>query len=136
MVGIPADEVVLTEVPRSGWAVTNQQDLTVALDTVITPELRKAGVAREMIRLVQTARKEANFDVTDRILLSWAAAGETADALREHAREVADAVLALEVTEHPDGKLPPDAGTSGARAGGDEELGERFWLIKAETCNA
>lgn len=41
---VTADEVALTEVPRSGWAVTNQQQVTVALDTVITPELRKAGV--------------------------------------------------------------------------------------------
>lgn len=132
---VTADEVALTEVPRSGWAVTNQQDVTVALDTVITPELRKAGVAREVIRLVQTARKEANFDVTDRILLSWAADGETADALREHERELADAVLAINITEHLDDNLPAEADTADAAAGEDDELGVRFWLVKAETCN-
>lgn len=80
------DDVFLTEVLRSGWAVTSQQDVTLALDTTITPELRKAGLVREVIRLVQTARKGVGFEVTDRIVLSWAANGETADALREPAR--------------------------------------------------
>src|SRR5262249_49488050 len=69
---VTLDEVTLTEVPRSGWAVNGQQDVTLALDTTITPELRRAGLAREVIRLVQTARKEAGFEVTDRVVLSWA----------------------------------------------------------------
>jgi len=131
---VTLDDVTFTEVPRSGWAVSSQQDMTVALDTTITPELRKAGLAREAIRLVQTARKEANLDVTDRILLSWAANGETADALREHERELADAVLAIEITEYPLPNLP-DAHASDTGLLKDDELGVQFWLVKADASN-
>ena len=132
---VTLNDVTLTEVPRSGWAVGSQQDMTVALDTTITPKLRKAGLAREAIRLVQTARKEANLDITDRILLSWAANGETADALREHERELADAVLAIEITEHPLPNLPADANASDTGLLEDDELGVRFWLVKADARN-
>ena len=80
---------------------------------------------------MQTARKEVGFDVTDRIMLSWAATGETADALREHERELADAVLAVEIAEHPltDIRAEADASDTGVR--NDDELGVRFWLVKA-----
>ncbi|MDQ3274976.1 MAG: isoleucine--tRNA ligase [Actinomycetota bacterium] len=127
-VAITPDEVTMSEVPRSGWAVNTQQNVTVALDTTITQDLRKAGLAREVIRLVQTARKDAGFEVTDRIVLSWAATGETADALREHQRELADAVLAVEINEHHDSELPADAATAD---GGDADLDVRFRLVKA-----
>jgi isoleucyl-tRNA synthetase len=130
---VTLEDVTLTEVPRSGWAVSGQQEMTVALDTTITPELRKAGLAREAIRLVQTARKEADLDVTDRILLSWAAHGETADALREHERELADAVLAVEITEHPLSDLPAEANSSHTGLLEDDEFGVHFWLVKADT---
>ncbi|MQA07400.1 MAG: isoleucine--tRNA ligase [Pseudonocardiaceae bacterium] len=129
-VTISGDDVTFSEVPRSGWAVTSQQDVTVALDTKITPELRKAGLAREIIRLVQTARKEADFDVTDRIWLSWAANGETADALREYERELSDAVLAVDITEHPLANVPTEADASDTGVRQDDELGVRFWLFK------
>jgi isoleucyl-tRNA synthetase len=126
------DEVALSEAPRSGWAVTSQQDVTVALDTTITPELRRAGVAREVIRLVQTARKDANFGITDRVVLSWAANGETADALREHERELADAVLAVDIAEYSLASIPAEADTSDTGVRGDDELGVRFWLVKED----
>jgi isoleucyl-tRNA synthetase len=128
---ISLDEVTLTETPRRGWAVASHQDVTLALDTTITPELRRAGVAREVIRLVQAARKEAGYEVTDRIMLSWAANGETAKALREHERELADAVLAVEITEHPLTDIPAEANASDAGVRRDDELGVRFWLTKA-----
>ncbi|HKS46202.1 MAG TPA: isoleucine--tRNA ligase [Amycolatopsis sp.] len=132
---VTTDEVTVTEVPRSGWAVTSQQDVTLALDTTITPELRKAGLAREVIRLVQTARKDADFEVTDRIALSWAADGETADALREYERELADAVLAIDIAEHPFTDIPAEASDSDTGVLGDDELGVRFWLVKATARN-
>lgn len=105
--------------------------MTLALDITVTPELRKAGLAREIIRLVQTARKEAGFEVTDRIELSWTANGETAEALREHERELADAVLAVEITEHPLTNPPAEATTSDSGVRQYDELGMRFWLVKA-----
>ncbi len=128
---VTSNDLILTEIPHSGWAVSSQQDMTVALDTTITPKLRKAGLAREVIRLVQIARKEAGLDVTDRILLSWAADGDTADALHEHERELADAVLAIKITEHPLSNVPAGDTSSGTWLFGDDELGVQFSLAKA-----
>ena len=71
------DEVIVSERPREGWSVVNEQGETVALDLELTPELRRAGLAREVVRLVQEARKTSGFDVSDRIALRWQADGET-----------------------------------------------------------
>ena len=93
------DEVIVSERPREGWSVVNEQGETVALDLELTPELVRAGVAREVVRMVQEARKNSGFDVSDRISLVWHADGDTAEALREHSGLVADEVLAVEMTE-------------------------------------
>jgi isoleucyl-tRNA synthetase len=95
------DEVILSERPREGWSVVNEQGETVALDLELTPDLVRSGLAREVVRLVQEARKNSGFDVSDRITLLWQADGETAEALREHAALVADEVLATEMREGP-----------------------------------
>ena len=70
-----------------------------ALDLTITPELRRAGLAREAVRLIQDARKSSGLDVSDRISLSWTATDTMAEALREHEALVADEVLATSITE-------------------------------------
>ncbi|WP_211255467.1 isoleucine--tRNA ligase [Actinocatenispora sera] len=94
---LSADEVVVTETPREGWAVAAESGATVALDLEVTPELRRAGLAREAIRLIQEARKSSGLQVSDRIAVRWdAAEAETADALTEHAALVADEVLAVD----------------------------------------
>jgi isoleucyl-tRNA synthetase len=90
------DEVIVSERPREGWSVVNEQGETVALDLHLTPVLVRAGLAREAIRLVQEARKNSGFDVSDRIALRWSAGDETAAALTEHAGLVAGEVLATE----------------------------------------
>lgn len=96
-VALSAEEVIITETPREGWSVASDSGATVALDLEITPELRRAGLARDVIRLVQEARKNSGLDVADRIALRWAAAdAELAEALAEHARLVADEVLATD----------------------------------------
>ncbi|MBU5857104.1 hypothetical protein JVV04_20420, partial [Vibrio cholerae O1] len=66
---VTADDVLLTERPREGWSVVNEQGETVALDLELTPELVRAGQAREVIRVVQEARKTSGLDVSDRIRL-------------------------------------------------------------------
>jgi len=113
-VEVVADEVLVSERPREGWSVVNEQGETVALDLELTPELVQAGLAREFIRAVQEARKASGFEVSDRISLTWAAdRQDVAEALRAHATLVADEVLATEVTEGTpaDGWFSdPDAG--------------------------
>ncbi len=101
-VELTSDDVIVSELPREGWSVINEHGETVALDLSLTPELVRAGRAREAIRLIQEARKTAGLDVVDRIRLRWSAAGETASALREHTDLVATEVLAVSVTESPE----------------------------------
>jgi isoleucyl-tRNA synthetase len=116
-----SDEVIVSERPREGWSVVNEQGETVALDLELTPELVRAGLAREAIRLVQEARKASGFEVSDRIDLWWQASGELAEALAEHTGLIADEVLATSVT----GQAPPDDALT---AHSDEELGLTLWL--------
>src|SRR5262249_36183737 len=61
-VSLGPDEVVITETPRSGWAVASGGGATVALDLEITPELRRAGAARDVVRLIQEARKASGLE--------------------------------------------------------------------------
>ena len=56
-------EVLLSERPKEGWSVVNEQGETVALDLEVTPELKQAGLAREVVRTLQEARKNAGLEV-------------------------------------------------------------------------
>jgi isoleucyl-tRNA synthetase len=112
-VEVQPDEVVVAERPREGWSVVNEQGETVALDLELTPALVRAGLAREVVRLVQEARKNTGFEVSDRIVLVWQAGGETATALRENGALVAAEVLATEIHEG-DPAAPVDGAPTGA----------------------
>jgi len=96
---VTADDVLLTERPREGWSVVNEQGETVALDLELTPELVRAGQAREVIRVVQEARKTSGLDVSDRIRLRLEAGAELSEAIAEHADLIADEVLAVELEQ-------------------------------------
>ncbi len=128
-VEVDAEQVIVTETPREGWAVATVGGETVALDLTITPELRLAGLARDVVRLVQEARKTAGLDVSDRIRLGWSASGELADALREHGAAVADEVLATSFDEVEAAAEPDLTDFSTHR---DAETGLNFWFRRAE----
>jgi isoleucyl-tRNA synthetase len=98
-VEVTAEEVIVSERPREGWSVVNEQGETVALDLEVTPELRRAGLAREAIRMIQEARKNSGFEVSDRIALTWVAEGEMAEAFAEHNALIAAEVLAASMAE-------------------------------------
>ena len=119
-VALSPDEVVVTETPRTGWAVASGAGETVALDLAITPALRRAGLVREVVRLVQDARKTSGLEVSDRIELWWQASGELADALEEGGARLGEEVLAVSV-----GPGPP---TADLAPHADPALGLRFWL--------
>jgi isoleucyl-tRNA synthetase len=122
---ISGDEIVVTETPRSGWAVASAGSDTVALDLELTHELRLAGLAREVIRFVQDARKNAGLEVTDRIELWWRVGGspEPAEAIRTHAEQITAEVLAVGLHE--------GAGADDLFSAEDEDLGLHVWLQKA-----
>jgi isoleucyl-tRNA synthetase len=124
-VDIGTDDVVITETPREGWAVAREGE-TVALDLTLTDALIRAGLAREIVRLVQEARKARDFDVTDRVEFAWQADGELAAALREHASTVAAEILATSV--HDD-----LAALAGEPDHSDPDLGLTFRLRRART---
>jgi isoleucyl-tRNA synthetase len=119
-VSLGPDEVVVTETPRTGWAVASAAGETVALDLEVTPELRRAGLVREAVRLVQEARKTSGLEVSDRIELWWQAEGELAQALHEGSARLGEEVLAVAVTA--------GAPTAQVLAHEDADLGLRFWL--------
>jgi isoleucyl-tRNA synthetase len=96
-IGLVADELVVSERPRSGWSVVNEHGETIALDLMLTPELVRAGLARDVVRLVQDARRVHGFEVTDRISLAWYAEGQLAEAVAEHAGAIGAEVLAREI---------------------------------------
>ncbi|BAK33066.1 isoleucyl-tRNA synthetase [Microlunatus phosphovorus NM-1] len=119
---VGAEDVLISERPREGWSVINQQGETVALDLTLTPELVRAGLAREVIRIVQESRKDSGFEVSDRITLSWSASSaELVEAIREHADTIAAEVLAVSITE-------ASAGDEGGRR--DDDLGLAFTLTR------
>ncbi|WP_338356802.1 isoleucine--tRNA ligase [Yeosuana marina] len=61
------DDVEITSQDIEGWLVANEGALTVALDVTITDDLRKEGIARELVNRIQNLRKDSGFEVTDRI---------------------------------------------------------------------
>ncbi|MFJ5800347.1 isoleucine--tRNA ligase [Streptomyces decoyicus] len=124
-ISLAPDEVIITETPREGWSVASDSGATVALDLEITPELRRAGLARDAIRLIQEARKNSGLDVADRIALRWQSTDEEVrTALTDHAGLISDEVLAEEFT-------PGEADGSYGTAFTDESLALTFQLRKA-----
>jgi isoleucyl-tRNA synthetase len=119
LVDVGADEVVLTETPREGWAVHHEGGESIALDLTLTPELRLLGLSRDVVRQVQEARKSSGLQVSDRIALRWQADGEVRDAVLAHGPAIAAEVLATTMTqEEPEGTVFTD-----------DETGLRFSVI-------
>ncbi|MBT0771304.1 isoleucine--tRNA ligase [Kineosporia sp. J2-2] len=112
-VDVNSDEVVVTELPRSGWVVETQRGVTIALDTEITPELEVEGLARDVVRVVQQARRDADLDISDRIRLVVSGPAEVLDAVRSHQEFVAGEVLADAVELSPEPLTGGYAGTVG-----------------------
>jgi isoleucyl-tRNA synthetase len=105
------DDVELTQEVREGWGVAAEGGTTVALDLDLTDDLRQEGLAREVVRLVQDARKAAGLDVTDRIELGLEAPPEVMEAVRAHRDHVFGEVLAV-------GEFGGDGGVSEAELDG------------------
>lgn len=121
-VELGAEDIFVTERPREGWSVVEEDGQTIALDLELTPALVSAGLAREAIRFIQETRKASGFDVSDRITLQWAAdRPELAEAVSSHTEQIADEVLATSMGQgEPDGEWATD-----------DELGLRILVAKA-----
>ena len=91
---IALDDLVVTEVPKSGWSVSSHDGESVALDLELTPALIAAGNVREVIRFIQERRKSDGFEISDRISVTWNATEEIAAAIESDQQHIADEVLA------------------------------------------
>ena len=116
---IELGDLVVTEVPKSGWMVASHEGESVALDLALSQTLIDAGNVREVIRYIQERRKGDGFEISDRIKVRWNADAAIVAAISQSASHISDEVLALEFTH--DASLPA----------GDNELQISAELIKA-----
>jgi isoleucyl-tRNA synthetase len=78
---LAAEDVMIQEQAREGLAVVSEYGITVAVDVKLTPELLGEGLAREVIRRVQNLRKEADFNLDDRIVTTYSSDDELSEAV-------------------------------------------------------
>ncbi len=123
-------EFVLQLVPKEGItaAALSTNDVVLVLDTNVTRELEAEGVARDFVRLVQQARKDAGLHVSDRIVLSVEADDATAAALRAHGDYVKEQVLATALAL---GSAPAGAFAVEGKVGSGAGAAVRIALAKA-----
>ena len=93
-------EIISEDIP--GWLVANEGRLTVALDITVTEELRKEGLARELVNRIQNLRKSNGYDITDKITVTVLSSDEMDEAIKEYNEYIANQVLAVsvEITDH------------------------------------
>ena len=89
-------EVISEDIP--GWLVANEGSLTVALDITVSDELRREGIARELVNRIQNIRKSQGFEITDKIDVVVTPNAATDEAVREYADYIGRQVLAESVT--------------------------------------
>ncbi len=88
-------EVISEDIP--GWLVANEGNVTVALDITLTPELRNEGIARDIVNRIQNIRKSRGYEITDKIVLTFAADPAYADAIDQFGDYISRQVLATEI---------------------------------------
>ena len=97
-VSLAREDMLIAPMQKPGYVAQSEGDFTVVLDSNITDELRREGYLREVISKVQTMRKEAGFEVTDRIAVYAAGSALIEDVIRTGEQTLKEGVLAVEVT--------------------------------------
>ena len=92
-------EVISEDIP--GWLVANEGNITVALDITITDDLRKEGIARELVNRIQNVRKSKDFNITDRIVVKITPDEHVNDAVAQFKDYIAKQVLAVAIELTP-----------------------------------
>jgi isoleucyl-tRNA synthetase len=99
-------EILVQTQPVEGLAVASDKLITVAVDAVITTELRQEGLGREIVRRIQDMRKKAGFNIEDRITTYYAASGELASVFKTWSDYIQAETLTSELVE---GEPPAEA---------------------------
>ena len=97
-VTVERDDVEIYNQDIPGWSVANDGTLTVALDLTVTPELRREGMAREVVKRIQTYRKEQGFEITDHIAVTLEDNAEVREAVEAHRDFILTQVLCDSLT--------------------------------------
>jgi isoleucyl-tRNA synthetase len=92
-----ADDFEITSEDMPGWLVATEGKLTVALDITVTEELRREGVARELINRIQNIRKDSGLEVTDKIRVDISDDELTRGAVEDFGGYIGAQTLALSV---------------------------------------
>ncbi|WP_290069629.1 isoleucine--tRNA ligase [Muribaculum intestinale] len=100
-------DIVSEDIP--GWEVATDGTVTVALDVTVTDELRREGIARDVVNRIQNLRKERGFNITDKIRLQFAPNPATDEALDTFADYISRQVLATELSVAPVDESDSDA---------------------------
>ncbi len=88
-------EIISEDIP--GWLVANEGRLTVALDITVTENLRKEGLARELVNRIQNLRKSSGYDITDKISVTVLSNDGMDEAIKDFNSYIANQVLAVSV---------------------------------------
>ena len=115
---LTAEDVLVTRKPKAGMVVASEGAIVVGLETALTPELVAEGLAREFVSHVQSMRKEADFEVTQRIVVTAEVDADVQAALTTHADYVKNETLATELNfgACPDSPALPDVDLNGHAA--------------------
>ena len=89
-------EILSEDIP--GWLVANEGKLTVALDVTVTEELRREGIARELVNRIQNIRKSSGLEITDKIKITLSKNQQTDDAVNEYKDYICNQVLGTSLT--------------------------------------
>ena len=95
---IETDDVDIYSEDIPGWLVANEGRLTVALEVTVTEELRREGIARELVNRIQNIRKSSGFEITDKINITLSKNKQTDDAVNEYKDYICNQVLATSLT--------------------------------------
>lgn len=93
------DDTLIEPMQKPGFVAESDKNMTVVLDTNLTPALIEEGFVREVISKLQTMRKEAGFEVTDRIVVAYKTTEKLADIIARGAEDIQKAVLAEELCQ-------------------------------------
>lgn len=91
------EEIQIQSAGLHGWEVESENGITVALDTSISDELLHEGLSREFVNRVQNMRKEADFDVQDRVVVHYECEGPLSEAIKTHHSYISGEILADEL---------------------------------------
>ena len=95
------EDLLITMTQQEGYVTESDNEVTVVLDTNLTPELIAEGFVRELISKVQTMRKEAGFEVMDKIHISYQAGEAITRIFEEYGGQIQSEVLAVSISGGP-----------------------------------